>query len=493
MPQMPIVPGFFPDPSVCRVGDVYYLVNSTFEYLPGVPVHRSSDLVTWTQIGNVYSRLEQLDLTDAPSNAGIYAPTIRHHDGRLYVVTSDLGTASEGHLISHARDAAGPWGKPVRVAGAIGIDPDLFWDDDGTCWLSWRGVFGHSEPGIHSAPIDPDSGVVVGAPKRLWQGIPGMSDAEGPHLYRRGSWYYCLLAQGGTSLGHSVTIARSRSLDGPWEPHPEGPILTHRSTDLPVQNTGHGDLVEMASGEWAMVFLGVRSRGVALRYTVNGRETFVAGIDWVDDWPVVREDAFPVPQTATSFSDAFEGGELDLRWISHGGAQWHAVDASASPGVRIRPVVGHETRPALSTRVRDEVWRAEAVVVPEDAVALQLRMDEDNWVEVVVDAAHVEVVQSITGVRHRIADRSLASEGAVALMISARPWPGTGLPLPGPDVVALGIRQGAQDLELAQVDGRLLSVEFAGGFTGRTVGLRAIGAPARLQAFSYRSESPAAP
>lgn len=304
----PIIPGFYPDPAICRVGGDYYLAASSFEYFPGVPIFHSRNLTEWEQIGNVLDRPTQLNVAPglAGASSGIYAPTLRHHDGLFWLVTSNFNDIRKGHLIVRAEDPAGDWSEPVYTEGAIGIDPDLAWDDDGTCQLTW------SMLGITQATVDPASGRLLSPPRKLWNGT-GLAHPEGPHVFPRNGWWYLLIAEGGTGPGHSVSIARSRSITGPFEGHPANPILSHRSTDHPVQSTGHADVVELADGRWAMVHLGVRPHGTHPHWHVNGRETFLTGIAWDDDWPVVVEDAFTVPMTDTSFVDEFPAADLHPR------------------------------------------------------------------------------------------------------------------------------------------------------------------------------------
>src|SRR5687768_11480814 len=196
---IPVIPGMHPDPSVCRVGDDYYLVCSSFEYFPGVPIFHSRDLVRWTQIGNVLDRPEQLRLPlDSPSSAGVYAPTLRHHDGRFWLITTNV--SGDGNLLVTATDPAGPWSDPVLLPDLPGIDPDLAWDDDGACWCTIAGV--------SQVRIDPRTGQVLDAPRRIWSGAPGAKAPEAPHLYRIGAYWYLLIAEGGTERGHGVSIAR---------------------------------------------------------------------------------------------------------------------------------------------------------------------------------------------------------------------------------------------------------------------------------------------
>jgi beta-xylosidase len=272
MSTNPILPGFHPDPTICRVGGEYFLATSTFEYFPGVPVYRSDDLLNWELIGNVLNRDSQLHLPRGASGAsrGIYAGTLRHHDGVFWMVTTNVDEIQRGHLIVHASDPRGPWSDPVYAHGTIGIDPDLAWDAEGTCYLTWKDAIGDC---IAQARIDPTTGELLEEPRTLTKGT-GLAHPEGPHVIRRGDWWYLVTAEGGTHTGHVVNVARAHSIEGPFEPRPAGPILTHRSTTDPVQATGHADLVERSDGSWALVHLGIRQRGSFPRWHVNGRETW---------------------------------------------------------------------------------------------------------------------------------------------------------------------------------------------------------------------------
>src|SRR5690349_19562492 len=281
--QNPVIPGFHPDPSICRVGADYYLACSSFEYFPGVPIFHSRDLVHWTQLGNALDRPSQLPLpVDTPSSAGIYAPTLRHHDGRFWLITTNV--THGGNFLVTATDPAGPWSDPIPAPGVHGIDPDLAWDEDGTCWCTVAGV--------SQIRLDPATGTTTGAARRIWSGTPGAQAPEAPHLYRIGDWWYLLIAEGGTERGHSVSVARARTPRGPYQPAPGNPVLSHRSTDRPIQSTGHSDLVRAPDGSWALVLLGTRPRGRTPAFHVLGRETFLAPVTWADGWPVVG----PVPE-----------------------------------------------------------------------------------------------------------------------------------------------------------------------------------------------------
>jgi alpha-N-arabinofuranosidase len=275
----PIIPGFHPDPSICRVGQDFYLVTSSFEYFPGVPIFHSRDLINWRQIGHCLTRPSQLPLDGCRASGGIWAPTIRYDDGVFYMTTTNV--TGGGHFFVSTADPAGEWSEPVWVQGA-GFDASLFFDQ-GKAYFQW-----YVYPlGIHQTEIDPVTGKQLTAPRIVWEGSGGRSP-EGPHLYKIGDVYYLLAAEGGTEDGHMVTIARSQTVWGPWESCPSNPILSHRSLDRPIQTTGHGDLVQAEDGSWWIVFLGTRPVGYP-RYHLLGRETFLAPVTWEGGWPIVGD------------------------------------------------------------------------------------------------------------------------------------------------------------------------------------------------------------
>ncbi|HVZ85892.1 MAG TPA: glycoside hydrolase family 43 protein [Polyangia bacterium] len=280
----PVLPGFHPDPSVVRVGEWFYLVTSSFEFFPGVPIHRSRDLVHWEPLGYVLSRDSQLPLATAGPSGGIFAPTIRYHHGTFYVITTNVSHGKTFFVT--AKDPAGPWSEPVWLSGLEGIDPSLFFDDDGKVYLTSTG----SAPGIYAAQIDVATGKLLTPQRLIWTGTGGRYP-EGPHLYKIGGRYYLMISEGGTEYGHMVTMARASSPWGPFEPCPRNPILTHRNTPLsqPIQGTGHADLVQDGEGSWWMVFLAFRPQG-GFYWQHLGRETFLAPVRWdAQGWPVVNE------------------------------------------------------------------------------------------------------------------------------------------------------------------------------------------------------------
>lgn len=264
----PIIRGFNPDPSVCRVNDDFYLVTSSFEYFPGLPIYHSKDLVNWQQIGHCLTRDSQLPLQKAPASGGLYAPSLRYREGVFYVICTNV--SGGGNFYCTATDPAGPWSDPIWV-DINSIDPDIFWDDDGRTYFVTQG-----DEGIRITEIDIQTGKTV-VPERLVWGGTGGRFPEAPHIYKKDGYYYLMLGEGGTEYMHSVTIGRSKYLYGPYESCPLNPILTHanrRGQANRIQGVGHGDMVQAQDGSWWMVFLGFRVTHQWAYYHVLGRETF---------------------------------------------------------------------------------------------------------------------------------------------------------------------------------------------------------------------------
>ncbi len=493
----PVIAGFASDPSICRVGDSYYVVHSSFEYSPGIPLWTSDNLTEWRLLGNVLDRESQLELPamstwldgspvgppgvvlqSGAGSTGLFAPTIRHHEGRFWVTVTNINVAERGPLIVSAEDPAGPWTEPVYVSGLRGIDSDLVWDDEGHCYMALSSYEGGA-PRIRCARIDPTTGTRLGDPFDLWQGTGGLAP-EAPHLFRRAEWWYLTLAEGGTERTHAVTVARSKSLYGPWEPAPHNPILTHRGIEHPVQNTGHGDLVETPDGEWAMVYLGARPRGVTAGFYVNGRETFLAGISWVDGWPVVDETAYPVPEPAHDFRDDFESS-LHPRWVSPGTAPLAFVETGAEGAL----LTADDHTRLLVCRTRDEHWCAE---VDADARAgdggIHLRLDEAHFVEVVI--VDGELTSRIRiGSLERVRRHGVVPSRMGRIGIRTGTSDSIALLRRGPDVIELFVAENDKRSVLDRIDGRYFSTEVAGGWTGRMIGVTARSGVLRVATFSY--------
>ena len=365
----PILRGGYPDPSICRVGNDYYLVNSSFEYFPGLPIHHSTDLVNWELVGHGLHRKSQctgtMNLVDVQSNGGIHAPTIRYHDSTFYIITTNVYQPPKKdeptqfiNFIITAKHPEGPWSDPIIIKGAPGIDPDIFFDDGGKIWYS--GTHAPDKPNfqgegeIWMQELDPTSFQLLGERHYLWRGACQGTWAEGPHIYKKDDWYYLLIAEGGTHFNHAVMVAASKNITGPYEPNDRNPIFTtrHMSYDYWVNSTGHADIIELPNGEWKMVCLGIRNE--VNRGSNMGRETMLLPVIWEQEpyewkevkyiWPVCApltgklEENQPYPLARNTkynnayFQDDFNNDELGMHWTSRRVPKENAIDLNLQPG-----------------------------------------------------------------------------------------------------------------------------------------------------------------
>ncbi len=460
----PVLKGFFPDPSVCRVGTDYYLVCSSFEFFPGVPVFHSTDLENWTQIGNVLDRESQLPLHGVGASYGIWAPTIRYWNGKFYMITTRFGNGTHTFFVT-AENPAGPWSDPVYIDLPRGaIDPSLFFDDDGACYLTvndnrqWR--------------IDPENGALLSEMRRVWPGTGG-GYAEAPHLYRIGEYYYLLDAEGGTAHCHFAAIARSRSPWGPFEPCPHNPILTARGVDRSnVQCCGHGDLIDDVAGNWFMVFLGIREAPVAFpRVHHAGRETFLAPVRWENGWPVVNngEIILPGAPEALCIEDDFSTRNpawLHLRNPSPGAVSFAKNNlVLQGNGGTLDDKAGNPT--VLLHRFPDTrfTFRAE-ISGHSDTAGLTLFMNEGHHYDFFpADGAGIWVL------RRRVGDL----EDSCFISVSGK-TAGAGIEVTPIDFTFFTFDEAKTRTAEMKVLARYLSVEVAGGFTGLLAGFFADGA-----------------
>ncbi len=327
----PVLRGFNPDPSIIRVGDDYYIATSTFEWFPGVQIHHSRDLVNWHLLSRALTRTSQLDLRGNPNSAGVWAPDLSYHDGMFYLIYTDVKSLdwiyndSHNYLVT-ATDIIGPWSEPIYL-NSSGFDPSLFHDEDGRKWLlnmQWdfrpnRNTFA----GILIQEYSPSEQKLVGPIRNIFKGT-SIKVTEGPHLYRRDGYYHLLTAEGGTVYEHAVTMARSKDIFGPYEVHPQNPVLTSSDDrELPLQKAGHASLVETQQGEWYMVHLVGRPLKPQLACNL-GRETALQKCYWGSDgWlqlsngtnkPDVEVQAPDLP--AFPFESALERDDFDSPALS---------------------------------------------------------------------------------------------------------------------------------------------------------------------------------
>jgi xylan 1,4-beta-xylosidase len=306
----PILSGFYPDPSIVQVESDYYLVNSTFSYFPGIPVFHSKDLKNWKQVGNVIDRTTQLDFMGELMTRGLFAPAISFYNGTYYVTCTDID--HEGNFVVTAKDPAGPWSDPVKIPQVRGIDPSLFFNDDGKGYIVYNSDAPDNKPlysghrTIRCYEFDPLTLKVIGEEKQLVNGGVDISKKpvwiEGPHIMKRFGWYYLYAAEGGTSVNHSEVVLRSKDIWGPYIPYEKNPILTQRDLPAdrkdPITSTGHAQFVDGSDGKTYAIFLAVRP--YEGDYYNTGRETFIAPVEWIDEWPVINPNNKEVQYSYTA-------------------------------------------------------------------------------------------------------------------------------------------------------------------------------------------------
>lgn len=480
----PIMPGFYPDPSICAVGEDYYLVNSTFAYFPGLPIWHSKDLAHWEQIGNVLDRESQIPLGDTGHSRGLYAPTIRYYDGVFYVICTNISFG--GNFIVTATNPAGPWSEPHYLEGADGIDPSLFFDEDGKCYY----IGTHPNPDgcrydgdwfIWIQELDLKNMKLIGEKKNVWNGaMRGVIWPEGPHLYHIGDYYYIMHAEGGTGPEHCIAICRSKNLWGPYENYKKNPVFTHRHLGkaYPIQYVGHADLFETPAGEWYVVMLAVRPLE---GYTTMGRETFLAKVVWEDEWPVVNpgvgiltkeveinlpewQPTGPVPGQSVSY-DLTQMKDLGVEFLRlrNPKEDMYSFDEKGLSLKLGKETVKDEASPSyIAIRQTAHSFKATATIEVKGLEASEVAgivLLQNNEYNLRVEAQEKE------------AKAILCQKGVDTVL-------GT-LPVMG-DVVEAAIRvEGLQayvELEgevIGTVDVRELSTEVAGGFVGCTVGMYA--------------------
>ena len=503
----PILTGFYPDPSITRVGADFYLVHSTFTWFPGLPVWHSTDLVNWTQIGNALDRPGMLDFDGLGLSRGVFAPTIEHHDGVFYIANTCVDCG--GNCVITASNPAGPWSDPIWVEHVGGIDPSLFFDEDGKVWM----MNNDAPPGgstydghraIWLRQVHPETFAALSEPVVIIDGGVRPEDKpiwiEGPHIYKRGGWYYLSAAEGGTAVGHSQVILRSRMIEGPYDAFHGNPIMTQRDLPedrpFPVTSVGHADFVIDDAGEWWVTFLGVRP--YEGDYYNTGRETFLLPVTWKDGWPIildpgavlpisVRKPALPpspapaLPTTGTfKVVEDFTGPELPPHWMTprvpksdwfragegqvtltprpdtlgSGGQpsflarrQQH-IQASADVTLDFEPAPGEEA--GLAAFQSDEFWFALGITKAADGTRVIRLRQRGGPGDPVAGRVLAEVPAETAGnVRFRF-----EAKGAVYIAswsTGEEDWRPLGPPL----------------------DGKLLSTRTAGGFVGAVFGMYA--------------------
>lgn len=516
----PVLAGFYPDPSICRAGDDYYIVNSSFAYFPGLPVFHSKDLVSWKQIGHAMDRPEQLNLVGAGVSRGLFAPAISYYKGTFYIVCTLIDRG--GNFVITAKNPAGPWSNPTWLREVNGIDPSLFFDEQNDkAYIIYNSIppdnkslwDGHRT--IRMFAFDYNNLKVTGEEKLLVNGGVDVSKKpvwiEGPHLYHINGWYYLMCAEGGTGYNHSEVIFRGKSAEGPFVPWENNPILTQRHLDRarknPVTTTGHADLVDTKNGSWYAVFLGCRPYQDDL-YNI-GRETFMAPVTWTSDgWPLITKGTeevqyrYPLPLPGVNkkpvnlfsgnfrFRDDFSAATLNVRYtfLRTVTEKWYTTtEKKGALCIALRPeTISGRSNPSF-VGFRQQHHQATATVklsfVPaaeNEKAGLTIFQNEKAFYylcrsvsqgkpvielfEASGDSMKLVSVQTLNGLNRDVYLRIEPRNAMYSMSFSA---------------------DGKNWTVLPDVDGRVLSTAKAGGFVGSVFGLYAtsLGKPSQTKAF----------
>lgn len=493
----PILPGCYPDPSICRVGDDYYLVASTFEYLPGLPLMRSRDLVRWETVGHAIDRTGMLEYDGIRSSGGLYAPTIRHDGERFWIVCTLVDPADDtrgGNFLITATDAAGPWSDPVGL-DVDGIDPSVAFDDEGRVWMHGtrlaRDPDWHHQTEVWVREYSREEQALIGPEHVIWRGaVDGVVWAEGPHLYRIDGRWYLIAAEGGTEFHHAVSVARAEHVTGPYEGNRANPIFTHRhlGRTADVIGAGHADLIQAPDGSWQAVMLAMRASD-GHHYPL-GRETFLCPVAWEDGWPVFApgvgrlEETVRIPWTdAVAPAGSWQPDDRVAGSVAPDDPRWTALRALPEQIATIETGTDGESTwllPVRSTTLADAadlaflgvrqqhadvdatvVLDVSALVVGETA-GLVIRQSEDDHASVQVTrmpgALRLRVVHRRSDVETTLSERTVELRDMVRLNVRAR---GYEYVLVG-DADALAGEQSV----LGTADGRELDASSTGGFLG---------------------------
>ncbi|MDO4620222.1 MAG: glycoside hydrolase family 43 protein [Lachnospiraceae bacterium] len=539
----PIIQGGYPDPSICRVGEDYYMVTSSFYYFPGLPIFHSKDLVNWEQLGNAISRPEQLDFKNCSASEGLWAATIRYHNGRFYIVnTLDVnGRTCRYNFIITAEDPAGPWSDAIVIEGAEGIDPSLYFDEDGRIWycsnLVPEDLKYPEQKVIYACELDAETFQIKGEKHVIFDSnMDHTFYTEAPHIFHVNGMYYLMTASGGTQTNHCVNIYRSKELLGSYEPCPRNPIVTNRNVPLNnmlgISVVGHGDLVCTQNDEWYMVLLGIRpyehyiedydqflprqwirtpDRNKAAQFNL-GREVFLLPMAWdYDEWPIVDnhngmvnikerrpnlpEHRFPMK----SRIDQFEEKTLDFIWCMRRPVQVPFYSLEERPGfLRLKgtSVMAEDTEtPALLVRRQQHncfhistAMEFEPTSEGEEAglIATQNEKYAILLVKTMLDSqVVVATYQLVNGVRTLLA-KTPVEPGRVYLTLEG------GV---GSYSTFFGKSERQLQPSVTGLDGSILSTVVADGFVGTYIGMyasagkNAESTQADFDWFSYETKS----
>jgi xylan 1,4-beta-xylosidase len=505
----PILPGFRPDPSICKVGDDYYLVNSSFAYFPGIPIYHSKDLVHWTQLGHVIDRPDQINLTGVGISRGILAPSISYHDGTFYVVTTLIDRG--GNFYVTAKNPSGPWSDPVWLKEVEGVDPSFFFDDStGKAYLINNGAQPDGKPlyeghrAIWIQEFDVASQKLIGPRQVIVNGGSDIGEKpvwiEGPHIFKRNGWYYLICAEGGTGTWHSEVVFRSISPLGPWISWMNNPILTQRDVSpdrpMPVTSTGHAEFVDTGIDGWWAVFLGCRPHS-GDRY-VTGRETFLLPVTWTsDEWPVIlphgshvqyvakapelddfdEANLYRVPSGNFTWSDDFSGDKLSPFWLMlrNPHTKWYETGGAKSDGLKFEPLrinLDSYRQPAyLAYRIQHSRFTAILTLVPPDTESVESGLalfQSEFWnmfMGVHRDGDNLELfLEQASGSATEVISRERIKPYDLTAPLKLR------VELDGDSCTFSYSFSESKWIVLATVESSPLTTQRAGGFVGATIG-----------------------
>ncbi len=482
--QNPIVRGFYPDPSVCAANGKYYLVCSSFQYFPGVPLFESDDLVNWTQIGHVLTRKSQVMLDKIASSGGVFAPTIRFNNGRFYMVTTNDSTHKNFYV--YTDNIYGEWSEPIEV-DQDGIDPSLYFEDDCVYFMS-NGTDDEGKGGVVQCEINIATGKKLSPSKCIWQGTGGRF-LESPHLYKINDTYYLMAAEGGTEYGHMITCARSDSVWGRFESFPKNPVITNRNkAPHIIQGIGHGDLIQDKYGNWHILCLGFRQLGEWVPYHNLGREVFLVPVTWGEDGTF-----FAGNDGTCDFEYEIKGDfsqELCCRYtFANSRLEWvnlrHPVtenyeltDEKAVLRGTEKTLDDVDSPTFLGIRQREFNGVIRAKVILEGGEAgITAYMCEQEHYDIAVrktDSGYEAAAKlNIGGIKHTAGTCPISGNGAELIIKTDSKG------------YSLIVSENGGEKVLGYGQAKYLSSEVSGGFTGTVLGLYAVNGTAEFTEFEY--------
>ncbi|KQX45938.1 glycoside hydrolase family 43 protein [Paenibacillus sp. Root444D2] len=489
----PIIKGFYPDPSICKVDGTYYLVCSSFQYFPGVPLFESKDLINWRQIGHCLTRKSQIQLGTVNSSGGVFAPTIRYNNGRFYMITTNDTTRQNFYIWTD--NIYGEWSEPIYVDQG-GIDPDLYFEDGKTFFMS-NGTDDNGIGGIVQCEIDIETGGKLTPSRSVWQGSGGRY-LESPHLFKVYGRYYLLAAEGGTEYGHMVTYARGDSPSGPFEAYPKNPVLTNRNLGgYELQGVGHGDLIQDHEGNWWLFHLGFRQIGRWLPYHHLGREVFLTPVTFGEDgWFTAGDKGTSLTSFETDriFNTViqqekkiftFENTDWNLDWcyLRHPVAEQYLLELDKAKLKGTEVTLDVPASPTfIGIRQKDfYVTISCDVSLTNGEAGITLYMDEHHHYDLAIrkDENGYKVIErlNIGDIKSIENEVDLGSENHATLVIRA-----------SPERYSFFTHADGKDILLGTAHTKYLSSEVAGGFTGVIIGLYAYGEDSLAEFSKFKCE-----